>query len=153
VLQYVKECEKQGVKMGNKTWKPTTGGILSIVAGVPAITGGITLALLATGVASLGAILWMIPGMDKAPVLPGILGGVGIFLGLIAILPIALGAVAIVGGVYALKRRKWGLALAGSICSVITVALLGIPALIFVILGKDEFEASPVTAVSQGTEQ
>jgi hypothetical protein len=139
--------------MTNKTWKPTTGGILSIIAGVPAATGGIILALLATGVASLGAIFWMIPGMDKLPVLPGILGGVGIFLGLISILPIAVGAVAIVGGVYALKRRKWGLALAGTICSLLTVAVLGIPALIFVVLGKDEFEVSPVPAVSGETEQ
>jgi len=139
--------------MGNKTWKATTGGILSIVAGVPAATGGIILALLAAGVASLGAILWMIPGTGKVPMLPGILSGVGIFLGAIAVPLIALGVVAIVGGVYALKRRSWGLALAGSICSVITFALLGIPALIFVILGKDEFEASPVTAVSQGTER
>jgi hypothetical protein len=139
--------------MINKTWKPTTGGILSIIAGVPAATGGIILALLATGVASLGAIFWMIPGMENVPVLPGILGGLGIFLGLIAILPIAVGAVAIVGGVYALKRRRWGLALAGTICSLLTVAVLGIPALIFVVLGKDEFEASPVPAVSEETEQ
>lgn len=139
--------------MINKTWKPTTGGILSIIAGVPAATGGIILALLATGVASLGAIFWMIPGMDKVPLLPGILGGVGIFLGLIAIFLIAVGAVAIVGGVYALKRRKWGLALAGAICSLLTVTVLGIPALIFVVLGKDEFEASPVPAVSEETEQ
>jgi len=139
--------------MTNKTWKPTTGGILSIVAGVPTATGGIILALLATGIASLGAIFWMIPEMENIPVLPGILSGVGIFLGLIAILPIAVGAVAITGGVYALKRRRWALALAGSICAMLTVTVLGIPALIFVVLGKEEFEASPVHAVSKETEQ
>ena len=139
--------------MTNKTWKPTTGGILSIIAGVPTATSGIILALLATGVVSLGAISWMIPGIENVPVLPGILGGLGVFLGLIAILPIAVGGVAIAGGVYALKRRKWGLALAGTICSLLTITVLGIPALIFVVLGKDEFEASPVPAVSGETEQ
>ena len=152
MLQYAEECKKQGVEM-IKTWKPTTGGILSIIAGVPTATGGIILALLATGVASLGAVFWMIPGMENVPVLPGILGGVGIFLALIAILPIGVGAVAIAGGVYALKRRKWGLALAGTICALLTVTVLGIPALIFVVLGKDEFEASPVLAVTAETEQ
>ena len=139
--------------MTNKTWKPMVGGILSIVAGVPTATGGIILALLATGIASLGTIFWMIPEMENVPGLPGILGGVGIFLGLIAIIPIAVGVVAIVGGIYALKRRKWGLALAGSICALLTATVLGIPSLIFVVLGKDEFEANHTMAVSKDIEQ
>jgi uncharacterized membrane protein YdfJ with MMPL/SSD domain len=78
-----------------------------------------------------------------------------------------VGTVAIVGGIYALKRRRWGLALAGSICVLILgIALGGIGALfasalspsssivlvfvvfaslallplIFVILGRREFK-------------
>jgi TM2 domain-containing membrane protein YozV len=77
---------------------------------------------------------------------------------------IALGVIAIVGGIYALKRKSWGLALAGSICSVIGCEIfrlvplfiswvhsshaylfeppiLGILAIIFVVLGKGEFKA------------
>jgi len=47
----------------------------------------------------------------------------------------------IVGGIYALRRRIWGLALAGSICALLGPwALLGILAIIFVSLGKGEFE-------------
>jgi len=80
-------------------------------------------------------------------VVGGILGTiVGVFIpfiggavaGLFAI-PLILGIVAIIGGVYALRRRIWGLALAGSICAFFCAWFLGIPAIIFVILGKSEF--------------
>jgi len=45
-----------------------------------------------------------------------------------------------VGGIYALGRRVWGLALAGSICALVGFGILGILAIIFVILGKGEFK-------------
>ena len=71
--------------------------------------------------------------------------------------------IAIVGGIYALRRRVWGLALAGSICALFCMpiqiywifasftilgmlagftilAIPGILATIFVILGKGEFK-------------
>ena len=63
-----------------------------------------------------------------------------IIFGAIAIPLIIIGIVAIVGGIYSLRRRIWGLALAGSICSLICVWFLGIPAIIFVVMGKSEFE-------------
>jgi len=110
-----------------KTWKPTTAGILSIVAGALGVIGGIV-------IASVGAVAG------------GLLGQLGVpfmqeFIGAIAAVPIVLGVVAIVGGVYALKRRVWGLALAGTICAFLTPPLgfLGLLAIIFVVLGKDEF--------------
>ena len=45
----------------------------------------------------------------------------------------------IVGGVFALQRRKWGWALVGSIISILGVFPLGIASTIFVIIAKDEF--------------
>ena len=75
-----------------------------------------------------------------------IVGGiVGAFFGLawgaFGFPSIMLGIIAIVGGVYALRREVWGLALAGSICALIGPwAILGILAIIFVALGKGEFE-------------
>jgi len=53
-----------------------------------------------------------------------------------------LGAVAIAGGIYALKRRVWGLAFAGAICAFLIPPpfVLGILAIIFVVMGKGEFE-------------
>lgn len=52
-----------------------------------------------------------------------------------------LGILAIIGGVFAIKRRSWGLALAGTIAATLTFFPCGIPAIIFVALAKPEFEA------------
>ena len=102
-----------------RTWKPTTAGILCIIAGAIGVITGIVVA---------------------------VVGGIGWFFGIpwfsaIAVPIIVLGIIAIVGGSYALKRRVWGLALAGSICAFFGPwGLLGILAIIFVSLGKGEFE-------------
>lgn len=111
-----------------KTWKPTVAGILSIVAGALGIIAGIVVATIGT-----------IGG--------GVLGELGLpFIARLVVTataaPLVLSAVAIVGGVYALKRRIWGLALAGAICALLIppTFVLGILAIIFVAMGKDEFE-------------
>jgi hypothetical protein len=51
-----------------------------------------------------------------------------------------LGVLAIVGGVYALKVKAWGLALAGAIGGVITGRLIGVLALIFIVLSRKDFQ-------------
>lgn len=109
-----------------KTWKPTTAGILCIVGGALGLILGIVLAVVGT-----------VAGV--------VLAGLGLpFLGELVLATLAigivLGIVAIVGGIYALRRQKWGLALAGSICALFPWWILGIPAIIFVVLGKDEFK-------------
>jgi len=109
-----------------KTWKPTTAGILGIIAGVVGIIFGIVIAVL-------GAIGGGVLAVFRLPALGGMIVGA-------TAIPLILGIVAIVGSIYALMRRRWGLALAGSICSLFCVWFLGIPAIIFVILGKGEFE-------------
>ncbi len=113
-----------------KTWKPTAAGILTIIAGFL----GLLIALaLAVGLGIAGTLAGLIPGFPGAS-----------FLALVAVPGIILSILAIVGGIYALKRRVWGLALAGAICALLfTVPLLGwilaILAIIFVSLGKREF--------------
>jgi hypothetical protein len=103
-----------------KTWKPTVGGILAIIAGVLQVIFG---TIGATGVGLVGGII-----------------GMG-WLSVIFAPLIVLGIVAIVGGIYALRRNVWGLALAGSICALIGPwFILGILAIIFVALGKGEFK-------------
>lgn len=52
----------------------------------------------------------------------------------------ALAVLAMVGGILALQRKSWGLALAGSIAAVLPFSLLGIAALILTALSRDEFE-------------
>ena len=108
---------------------PLTAGVLDITAGAFAVIFGIvvaTLGILGGGfvaVIGLPAIGWIGAGF--------------------AAIPLFVGIMAIIGGVYALKRRIWGLALAGTICSLLCVWFLGIPAIIFVILGKGEFQKTP----------
>jgi len=61
-----------------------------------------------------------------------------------------LAIVAIVAGVSALKREKWGLVLTGSICALVAGILLlnglcivlAIAAIVLTILGKKHFEPS-----------
>jgi hypothetical protein len=103
-----------------KTWKPTVGGILAIIAGAVQVILG---TLGATGVCLLGGIF-----------------GIG-WLGALLTPLIVLGIIAIVGGVCALTRRIWGLALAGSICALVGPwFVLGVLAIIFVSLGKGELK-------------
>jgi len=102
-----------------ETWKPTVGGILAIIGGTIEIIFGIV-------IAAVGSIGWFF-GMPW-------FSAIGAPL-------IILGIIAIVGGSCALRRRVWGLALAGSICALVGPwGLLGILSIIFVSLGKGEFE-------------
>ena len=102
-----------------RTWKPTTGGILAIIAGVLQVIFGLVFAT-AAGIA--GSIFGM-----------GWVGAIGAPM-------IILGVVALIGGIYATKRRIWGLALVGAICALIGPwFILGILAIIFIAMGKGEF--------------
>jgi hypothetical protein len=120
-------CTKCGARVTKaikeKTWKPTTAGILSIIAGAIQVMIGIVVATL---IAAFGGIVWFF--------------GIG-WLSATGAPLIVLGIIAIVGGIYALRRRVWGLALAGSICALVGPwFILGVLAIIFVSLGKGEFE-------------
>ena len=46
----------------------------------------------------------------------------------------------LVGGIFTLQRKRWGLALTGAIVAILPFSLLGMAALILIILSKDEFE-------------
>ena len=60
---------------------------------------------------------------------------------IIAVTMAILGILAIIGGIYALQRKKWGLALTGSIAALFpVVGLLGIAAIILTLLSRDEFK-------------
>jgi len=63
-------------------------------------------------------------------------------LGPLAAVLIVLGIVSLVGGIFAVQRRIWGVALAGAICALFPppVIILGILAIVFVALGKREFK-------------
>ena len=116
----------------------TAGGVLSIISGALEVIGGVVIMLLTVGVrilAKLALTPWQ-PGDWWGPILPII----PFWLIIIGVPILALGIVAIVGGVSALRRRSFGLSLAGAICALPSIPL-GILAVIFVAVSKREFEA------------
>ncbi len=124
--------------MEKKTWKPIVAGVCSIVAGSLSLIGGAVIGMLG---------MWGISGMHGMWGMHGWEGhmmpwgsGVIAFLWLPALI---LGVVAIVGGIFALMRRRWGWSLAGAICATLTPMsfLLGVLAIVLIALSRDEFEA------------
>lgn len=119
------------------TWKPTTAGILSIIA------GALNLAMGILSVTVMRGAVWPSMGYPW-------FGGMGYgmmgmpWLGAIGISLIVLGVISIIGGIFALQRRVWGLALAGAICALFPPPLivLGILSIIFLALSRKEFTQS-----------
>ena len=115
-----------------KTWRPITAGVLNIVSGAIAL---IWFAMLIIALATIGNI----PSIPHMGVVPGP-GIVAIILWSWAIPSIIIGILALIGGIYALQRKKWGLVLTGSIAATLFWFFVGIPAIIFTALSKNEFE-------------
>jgi len=117
-------CTKCGarvkVERAGDTWQPLTVGILELVAGIPALIIGI---FIAVGLGMVSRAFVMIPGWVSA---------IGAPL-------IVCGLVAIVGGIFALRKKRWAVALAGAILALFCALPLGIAAIVFVILGREQF--------------
>lgn len=125
------------------------GGILSIVAGALG------------GIGSLIGMLFMIlifsfATTDSSYYYDGYRYAEGSFAVIMviwitfAVFFVLVGALGVVGGIFAIRRKNWGLALAGAIAGTITFFPVGVPAIIFVALGKGEFEkVSPTTSPVQ----
>ena len=123
----------------------SAGGVLSIIVGAFEVIGGAIL----VSVTMLGC--WPL-GLSLCPALPGpdvaLDPNMG-FLGLCAVTPlymtilgaifVVLGILAIAGGVSAVRRRSFSLAVAGAICTLPSI-MFGILALIFISLAREEFE-------------
>jgi hypothetical protein len=116
------------------TWKPTTAGILTIIAGAINVIAGIVV------------LVWRrfdMMGMMGDWYRFGGHMGFGITAGVGAVL-IVIGIVSVIGGAFALRRRLWGLSLAGAILALFPPRLivLGILSIIFLALSKGEFDQS-----------
>ena len=136
------------------TWKSKTGGILSIIAGAAGIAVGAM-------VAGLSIFLRGLTGLELSNLLDkwSGMGGRGMWGGLeimpeildmipglastalivITVVAIVFGVIALAGGIHAVKRQRWGLALAGAILAIFIMPPLGVLSVIFVSLGKHEF--------------
>lgn len=114
-----------------ETVKPLVGGILLIIVAIEAFVYG---GILATGASMLGS-MSDIPGM----------GGLSTILLVCGIIFIVLGILVVLGGISAITRKSWPLALIGSIIGIFTIgfyftgSLLSIIALILIAISKDEF--------------
>ena len=97
-----------------KTWKPGAAGIFSIIAGSVALGRG-----------SETFIGMLAPQLSGYSQLSSALIGLGI--------------VAIIGGILALMRKTWGIALAGAILAIPCIAPLGVLAIIWVYQSREEF--------------
>jgi hypothetical protein len=108
-----------------KTWKPTVGGILSIICGSFGVLAGLVVAALG------GSISWL-AGIPFATSILTLIGSPMIVLGVIAI----------VGGICSIRRTAWGMALAGAICALLVPPpfILGILAIVFITMSHDEFK-------------
>ena len=120
----------------------TAGGVLSIIAGAFQIIFGLIVLGLMIGFAIWGGynpfphIPWMPDNRLEITVYPLF----PTWLTIVGVPALALGIVAIIGGIYALRRKSFGMSLAGAICALPTI-ILGVLAIIFVSLSRKEFEA------------
>jgi len=119
--------------MEKNTWMPATAGILDIISGSFGLFAGMILLVLGT----LGSEILRFFEVGIPEISPAVI--LALFSAVAVPLAIA-GILAIVGGIYAIRRKMWGLALAGSIAAFFPSWLLGIAAIVFTILSKKEFE-------------
>jgi hypothetical protein len=87
----------------DRTWKPKAAGILCITVGAIWVVSGLVLPI---------ALCWA----------PSCMWYAFMWFGAPLIIP---GIMLVLGGIYALRRRKWGLALAGSILTLFGSVILG----------------------------
>jgi hypothetical protein len=109
-------------------WRSMAGGILSILAGTVHLIGWFGLALVLShqvhGYSFLGQ---------------GILKSTSVW---IFVSPFMIAAaIAIIGGIFALLRKNWGLAMTGAICSIFSPLtwFVGAAATVFVVIARPEF--------------
>ena len=108
-------------------WMPLIAGVLDLIAGVPALILGI---LVAAAVE-----------VEEPPMLVTAFGFETLWgmLSLLAVPLIIAGVIAIAGGLAALKKKAWWLALGGSIFAFFCAWFVGIPAFVFTLMGRKRF--------------
>jgi hypothetical protein len=112
--------------MRKNNWKSITSGIMAIVAGVFGFIRIIRIAIDSRGIDII------VHGTSVS--IPVVASSLPIKV-VLAILVV----VAIVGGIFSLRGKIWGLAFAGSIAAVFLAWPLGVAALVMIALNRQEF--------------
>ncbi len=100
--------------------KPVIAGIINIVIGSGALLAFSIIAIV------------LVAGSFVVPF-------VGLLIPLIGVPMAGLAIVALVGGIFAVQRKAWGWALAGSIATALMSNLLGVASIVLVAVSKPEF--------------
>jgi hypothetical protein len=119
-----------------KAWKSQVGGILAIIGGVIGLLGcmGLLIAITVLGT------VWQ---WGLLPV--NVIGILWIIL-----VPMFLcGVTAIIGGICAVQRKHYGMALAGAITALFPGWIFGIGAIVFTAIGREEFVTETKTEIKQ----
>jgi hypothetical protein len=114
----------------------TAGGVLSIIAGATEIIGGLIVVGLILVTVMQGGVL--ASNLSEGPILIMIPILIPTWTVVVAAALLVLGTVAIIGGVSALRLKRFGMSLAGAICALPTI-ILGILAIVFVSRSRKEF--------------
>jgi hypothetical protein len=154
-IEFGIERKEKGIHGGQRRGLLITGGILSMVAGISQIICG---AVLIVNFVTQYPIYRRLIDMFFLPFLPGawqnyilwdLLWGsrvFGVYVGVLIWWAIvggfigAMGILATVGGISAVRRKRFGLSLAGAVCA-LPSTIFGVLALIFIVLGRREFRA------------
>jgi hypothetical protein len=114
--------------------KTKIGGILEIVSGVFGLLYTFTCLAVAFlgGFFSSGELSYL---SDFYPIIVALM-----------FLFFAFSLLALIGGIFALMKRQFGLALTGAIFSIVMFFFCGIPAFILIIMAKPEFNEARITA-------
>lgn len=113
-----------------QSWMPKIAGLLSIIAGSIGILGSVIAIVLFTFLNN--------PQNNPLPLESTFGDSMGWAL-IISFLVINL--IAVAGGLAAVKRKLWGLALTGAICALFSLwaGVLGIASIVFLALSRNEF--------------
>jgi hypothetical protein len=114
--------------------KSQVAGILSIVSGVFGLLGAGSMVLVIRLVQA---------ALEMDPTFPYEFQGIlSLMYGTFGVVLALLGVLGIVGGVYAIQKKYWGLGLAGAIAGIFTFFPCGIAAIVIIALAKPEFNSA-----------
>lgn len=120
----------------NKTWKSQVGGILAIIGGVIGLLASMGILIAIT-------VLNTIWSWGLLPI-----NVVGI-LWIILVPMFICGVLAIIGGIFAVQRKKFGMALTGAIAALFPGWIFGLGAIVFTAISRDEFGRETKPEVKQ----
>ena len=127
--------------------KARIGGVLSIVASALGILIGLLFISYPLLMTSFFRAFESEMSPAGVPEFDAMVGFMWLVFGVIFLFYLVIGALGIVGGIYALKGKSWGLSLAGAIASSMLFYYVGIIAVIFIAMAKPEFDRTTPLAV------